>query len=124
MPKTYTITCTKEQLSLIARACELSCRLRSGQLNNLHQLLLEIGDNEGVKYDYETIDYLLGTLKILVGLNTNESIGIRQSTDTARNLYDIYRPIYEFDAKEPSVYTYKGDQTGEYPRINISEELK
>jgi len=114
----YTIDCTKEQLMLIGKACELSSRLRSGQL---HELRYIIEDKTDFKYDREGAEAFIRMLKGVMGLCSNESIGIRQSTETAKKLYEIYYMIYHSQAKGISVYKNELLPVTEDKKIKITK---
>lgn len=112
----YRIELTKDQLMHIARACELSSRLRSGQL---HEVMACLDDLTQGEYNHEKANALIELLKSEVGLDANESIGVAQSTQTAKELYDIYRTIYHQFAKEPSVYRFDSPALAKLPKPRI-----
>ena len=127
--KKYTIEVTEEQLNLISNACELSSRLRSGQFDNLRDILLDTirtirGDArtnfDWNHFNFET-DYHFKGLKDLVDLDSNASYGIRESSETAKELYEIYYLIKHYFAERSSVYVSKLLVMTDKPKIKISE---
>lgn len=115
--ETFTLKLTREQLNLIAEACELSSRLRSGQL---YEVMACMDDLTKFEYDHDKVENLVELMKSEIGLNGNESIGIRESTEKAKRLYDIYRVIYHYFAKKPSVYAYEPIKMSKQRKIEIN----
>ena len=104
--RAVTVTMTDEQLKLIADACELASRLRSGQLHELDRILVGVANHEGLALDRDEMDSLIVQVKSLIGLPANGSIGIRQSTSTAKKLYEIYYMIRHYYADPDSINVY------------------
>lgn len=125
--KKYSIELTEDQLRLICNACELSSRLRSGQFHELREIFHDLAKTVGVKnLTYENEEMVILSIKKLFGLQSGESIGIRQSGETARELYEIYYLIRNFFAiqnDESSVNVYRNEllEVTDQSKITIKE---
>ncbi len=121
--KKYKVEVTEEQLKLISAACELESRLRSGQLHeiNLQMILDDIADEVGVQFKKDVADRIVESLKALVGLEPGASLGIAESTERAKKLYEIYYLIKHHFAEGISVYKYDLRKLTDEPEIVIKD---
>lgn len=114
-PHKYTLEVTEDQYSLIIYATELASRLESGQLHELVNfggpvMNLTHGEIEGIlNPDLKTLEGIVDKLKNKLGLMSDESVGIRQSTQRAKELYEIYYTMKHHESvKNPySINVYK-----------------
>lgn len=112
---------TERQLNLMANACELSSRLRSGQFHELNEIFRDLTSNLKVEYNYLNFDALIRSLKEECSLEINESIGIAQSSDTAKELYEMYYMVRHYFADGISTYRSELLHVTKSPKIEISK---
>lgn len=125
--KKYTIEVTERQMNLIANACELSSRLRSGQFHELrdifHDLECTLG---GRRLSYDEEETAINSLKRLFGLQSGESVGVRESSLIAKELYEIYYLVRHFfairEGESSNVYRNNLMRVTEGSTISIREK--
>lgn len=127
----YVLTVTESQYKLIIYALELASRLESGQLKELIgyggpiRNLTQSGTSRLIDPPNEVLEPIIDRLKNKIGLMSNQSIGIRQSTERARELYEMYYLMKHHEAiKDPdsiNVYKNKLMRVTDKPLIKIKE---
>lgn len=92
----YTLVMSQDQAELISRACELYCRLRCGQLNELCHELLTPTNTEAYITHRNVTDQLIFSLKRIFFPNLKNSdsyygVGHDKQADRAFDIHQVLR---------------------------------
>lgn len=121
--KMYTMQVTDRQLALIRKSTEFHSRMLSGQLRGLRDTLVfdsVFGEGEYDSGKWEKVEKLLDNIKYELGLQYGESKGIAQSSEMAKELYEIYYMINHYF--KAGVYEYEIMKQTDKPLIQIQED--